>query len=89
MKLKNETQNKTTVITKSILAGAISAVLLLVLGLVLDYAATQILSQWFIRDCSEDCYFDMFNAFFVGVAALSIAGGIWVAVRTYKKTSAN
>jgi hypothetical protein len=86
MKLKMESQNKTNIV-QSILAGVRAAILCLLLGTVLDYVLTQILSQYIIRDCSEDCYFRYFNAIFLVVAFLSIAGGLRAAMRTYKRSS--
>lgn len=48
-----DTQNKTQNIFRSILSGVGIAGLRLVIGAVLDYAVTQILSQFFIANCSE------------------------------------
>jgi len=62
-------------------------VLYILLGTILDYAVTQILSEYFIPDCSEDCYFKYFNAIFIVVAFLSVAGGIRAGVRAYKRSS--
>jgi hypothetical protein len=80
-----ESQNKTNIV-QSVLSGVGAAILYLLLGTVLDYALTQIMSQYIIRDCSEDCYFRYFNAIFIAVAFLSVAGGIRAAVRTYKRS---
>jgi len=82
-----ESQNKATNIVQSILSGIGIAVLYLLLGTLLDYGLTQILSQYFIPDCSEDCYFKYFNALFIVVALLSVAGGIRAGVSVYKRSS--
>ena len=82
-----ESQNKTRNIVLSVLSGSGVAVLYLLLGTVLDYGLTQILSQYFIPDCSEDCYFQYFNAIFIVVALLSVAGGIRAGISTYKRSS--
>jgi len=82
-----ESQNKTRNIVLSVLSGSGVAVLYLLLGTVLDYGLTQILSQYFVPDCSEDCYFRYFNAIFIVVAFLSLAGGIRAGVRAYKRSS--
>ena len=82
-----ESQNKTTNIVLSVLSGIGVAVLYLLLGTLLDYGLTQILSQYFIPDCSEDCYFRYFNAIFIVAAFLSVAGGIRAGMRTYKRSS--
>jgi hypothetical protein len=87
MKLKMESQNKTKNIVQSVFSGIGVVVLYLLLGTVLDYVLTQILSQYFIPDCSEDCYFKYFNAIFIVVAFLSVAGGIRAGMRTYKRSS--
>jgi hypothetical protein len=89
MKLKMESQDKTTNMVRSILTGVGVAVLYLLLGVVLDYVLTQILSQYLVRDCSEDCYFRYFNAIFIVVAFLSVAGGVRAGLRTYKRSSEN
>jgi hypothetical protein len=80
-----ESQNKTKNVVQGALSGIGVAVLSLLLGTVLDYVLTQILSQYFISGCSEDCYFKYFNAIFVVVAFLSIASGIQAGIRTYKR----
>ena len=75
---------------KSIVQGTLSAigfmVLYIVLGTILDYAVTQILSEYFIPTCSEDCYFGYFNAIFLVVITLSVVGGAWAGVRTYRRS---
>lgn len=87
MNLKMESQNKTKNIVQSVFSGIGVVVLYLLFGTVLDYILTQILSQYFIPDCSEDCYFKYFNAIFIAVAFLSVAGGIRAGMRTYKRSS--
>jgi len=82
-----ESQIKTTNIVQSILSGIGVVVLCLLLGAILDYVLTQTLSQYFIPDCSEDCYFKYFNALFIVVALLSVAGGIRAGLRTYKRSA--
>ena len=80
-----DAQNKTQNIIRSIFSGAGIAILCLVIGIVLDYAITQILSQFFIANCSENCYFDIFNFVFAIVVVLSISGGIGAGLRRYKR----
>jgi len=80
-----ETKNKAQNIIRSILSGVGLAVLCLVSGMVLDYAVTQVLSQFFIANCSENCYFNIFNFVFAIVVVLSISGGIGAGVRCYKQ----
>ena len=82
-----ESQNKTKNIVRGVLSGIGVAILYLLLGTLLDYGLTQILSQYFIPDCSEDCYFRYFNAIFIVAAFLSVAGGIRAGMRTYKRSS--
>jgi len=80
-----ESQNNTTNMVRSVLSGVGVAILYLLVGTVLDYVLTQILSQYFIRDCSEGCYFGYFNVIFIVVALLSVAG-VWTGVRAYKRS---
>jgi len=80
-----ETQNKQNAIVRSILTGLGVAVLYLLIGTVLDYIVTQVLSQFFIPNCSEDCYFRYFNSLFIVVVLLSMAGGIRSGFRRYKR----
>ncbi len=87
MKLKIESHIKTKNIIKGFLSGIGVAVVYLLLGTLLDYGLTQILSQYFIPNCSEDCYFKYFNAIFIVVAFLGVAGGIRAGMRTYKRSS--
>ena len=80
-----ETQSyKGNTIFRSVLTGFGIAVLYLLIGTVLDYILTQVLSQFFIANCSEDCYFQYFNVIFILIALLSIAGGIRGGIRAYK-----
>ena len=71
---------------RSVLSGAGMAILSLLVGTVLDYGLTQILSQYFIPNCSEDCYFSYFNSIFVVVAILSLVIGILAARRSYESS---
>ena len=84
---KIESQTKTRGIVKSFFSGMGAAILYLILGTVLDYVLTQTISQYFLRTCSEDCYFQLFNAIFIVVVVFSIAGGVYTAMRTYKRAS--
>jgi hypothetical protein len=74
-------------LARSILAGLGTALLILLIGIPLDYSITQIVSQVFIRGCSEDCYFSIFNAIFIVIAFLSFAIGLRAGIRSYKKSS--
>ena len=65
-------RNKTNKIASSVLVGVWVAILSLLVGTILDYIIVQILSQYFISGCSEDCYFAYFNSIFVVVALLSV-----------------
>jgi hypothetical protein len=80
-------QNNGNHIVRSVLSGIGIAVLYLLVGTVLDYVVTQIISQFFLSDCSEDCYFRYFNFIFILVAVLSLAGGIRAGILTYKRLS--
>lgn len=82
--IRMETQRKGQNILRSILTGIGVAVLYLLIGTVLDYGITQILSQFFIADCSEDCYFKIFNSIFVLVALLSVTCGLRAGLRSSK-----
>jgi succinate dehydrogenase/fumarate reductase cytochrome b subunit len=82
-----ESRSKTKNIVQSVLSGIGVVILYLLLGTVLDYVLTQILSQYFIRDCSEDCYFRYFNVIFIGAAFLSVVGGVRMGLRAYKRSS--
>jgi len=84
-----ETQNKGTIILRSVLAVVGTTVLYLLIGTILDYIITQITSQFVIADCSEDCYFRYFNTIFIIIALLSVAGGLRSGLRAYKRLSQN
>ena len=75
---------------KSIFQSSLSAfgfmILYILLGTILDYAVTQTLSEYFIPNCSEDCYFRYFNAIFLVVITLSVVGGAQAGVRTYRRS---
>ena len=81
--------NKGNIVLRSVLVGLGMMVLYFVVGLALDYVVTQLLSQFVIADCSEDCYFSYFNLFFCVVVILSILGGILSGWRLYKRSSEN
>ena len=87
MDTQTNPSTKSTKIVSSILAGAGVAILLLLAGTILDYIVVQILSQFFLSGCSEDCYFAYFNSLFVVVAILSVGIGIRSGLRTYKRLS--
>ena len=72
---------------RSIITGIGTLVLCLVLGTVLDYAVTQVLSQFILSDCSEDCYFRIFNSVFVVVVLLSLGAGALYGYRVYRRFS--
>jgi hypothetical protein len=72
-------------LARSILAGLGTALLILLIGIPLDYSITQFLSQVLIEGCSEDCYFRIFNSIFVVIALLSIILGLRAGVRSYKR----
>ena len=76
-----------THVVRSVVLGIGIAILYLLAGTVLDYIITQTISQFVVRDCSEDCYFRYFNFIFILVAVLSLAGGIRAGIRTYKRLS--
>ena len=76
---------KGNAIVRSVLTGAGITILFLLLGTVLDYVVTQVLSQFFIPNCSEDCYFQLFNSIFIVVAVISLAAGIRSGVRTFNR----
>jgi hypothetical protein len=73
--------------TRSILTGIGILVLCLVLGTVLDYAITQVLSQFVLSDCSEDCYFRIFNSVFVVIILVSLGAGVLYGFRAYGRSS--
>ena len=78
--------NKRKNIVQSSLSAIGFMVLYILLGTILDYAVTQILSEYFIPNCSEDCYFGYFNAIFLVVITLSVVGGARAGVRTYRRS---
>jgi hypothetical protein len=80
-----DSQNKVNVILRSVLTGTGVALLMLLIGTILDYVITQVVAQFFIPDCSEDCYFKVFNFIFVLVVLLSAAGGARAGLRSYKR----
>lgn len=82
-----ETKTNTGGVVRSALSGVSATILFVILGVVLDYVLTQTISQYFLRTCSEDCYFQLFNAIFIVVVILSVSGGVYTAVRIYKRTS--
>lgn len=79
--------NKTNKIIPSFLAGVGVVILSLLAGTILDYIVVQILSQFFLSGCSEDCYFTYFNSLFVLVALVSVVIGIRRGLQTYKRLS--
>jgi hypothetical protein len=72
-------------IVQSVMWGFGVGVLYLLTGTVLDYLITQVVSQFFLTDCSEDCYFSIFNFIFVVVAVLSVAGGLLRGMSVYRR----
>jgi len=80
-----EPRTKGNVLVRSVLGGIGIAVLFLVARTVLDYIITQALSQFVIADCSEDCYFRIFNLIFALVAIISLMVGIRSGVRMYRR----
>lgn len=77
------------IIVRSGLTGIVVTFVYLAVGLVLDYAITQLLSQYIITDCSEDCYFRYFNIIFAVVAVFSLMGGIRNGMHSYHRLSEN
>lgn len=84
-----ESKSKGSPLIRSGLTGIGVTVLFLLAGTVLDYAVTQLLSQFIIADCSEDCYFRLFNTFFAIVALISLAAGVRSGLRSYKRLTAS
>ena len=80
-------QTKTWIITLSFLSGIGITIISILLGTILDYVIVQILSQYFLSNCSEDCYFAYFNRIFFVVALLSIMTGFAGGTRTYRRIS--
>ena len=87
MDTQSNQPNKTNKIIPSVLAGIGVAILFLLVGTIVDYIIVQILSQYFISGCSEDCYFAYFNPLFVVVALLSVVIGVRTGLQTYKSLS--
>jgi len=85
MNTQTNRSNKMNKIVPSVLAGVGVAILSLLVGIILDYVVVQILSQYFISGCSEDCYFAYFNSLFVVVVLLSVVIGVRAGLRTYKR----
>ena len=81
--------NKTNKMGHGVLAGFDVTILSLLVGTILDYMVVQILSQYFISGCSEDCCFAYFNSLLVVVPLLSVVIGVRAGVRTYKSLSEN
>lgn len=79
-----ETQNNKNLV-RSVLSGVGVTILSLLIGLVLDYGLTQIISQYLIAGCSEDCYFQYFNSIFIIVVILSLVIGILAGRRAFKR----
>jgi len=82
-----KSQSKTSMMVLSVLSGIGMTILSLIIGLLLDYVVVQILSQYFLSDCSEDCYFVYFNAIFFVVALLSLVIGFVSGMRKYMRLS--
>lgn len=80
-------QSKTSIIVLSVLSGIGMTILSIIIGILLDYVIVQVLSQYFLSDCSEDCYFAYFNAIFFIVALLSLVIGFVSGRRTYIRLS--
>jgi hypothetical protein len=70
---------------RSILIGLGTAIGCIFVGILLDYSITQLLSQFFLNACSEECYFRIFNILFVILAFLSLALGLRAGIRSYKR----
>jgi len=87
MDTQSNQPTKTNKIIPSVLTGVGVAILSLLAGTILDYIVVQILSQYFISGCSEDCYFSYFNSLFVLVTLISVAIGIRSGLLTYKRSS--
>ena len=84
-----ESQNKMNRVVRSVLSGTGIALLFLLIGTFADYIVTQAISQFFIADCSEDCYFRIFKSIFALVVLISIAGGARTGIRTYRRLKEN
>jgi len=87
MNNQSNQSSRTNNIASSVLTGVGFGILSLLAGTILDYIVVQILSQFFLSRCSEDCYFAYFNSLFVVVVILSIGIGIRSGLRTHKRLS--
>lgn len=85
MNYRKERPNKAKIATLSFLSGIGIAILSLFLGTILDYVIVQTLSQFILSDCSEDCYFDLFNSVFYVVVLLSLMAGTLGGIKTYRR----
>jgi hypothetical protein len=72
-------------IVRSVIRGFGVGVFCLLTGLMMDYLITQMVSQFFLTNCSEDCYFKIFNFLFVVFALLSIVFGLRAGARSYTR----
>lgn len=84
MDTQSDKASRANKIISSVFAGVGFAISSLLVGIVLDYIVVQILSQYFISGCSEDCYFAYFNSIFVLIALLSVLIGVRAGLRNYK-----
>lgn len=80
-------QTQTRIIALSLLSGIGITILSLLVGTILDYVIVQILSQYFLSNCSEDCYFAYFSMIFFVVVLLSSMIGFAGGTRTYRRLS--
>ena len=80
-------QGSAKIMILSVFSGIGITILSLIIGTIMDYIVVQILSQYFLSDCSEDCYFAYFNAIFFVVALLSLVAGFVGGRRTYARLS--
>ena len=85
MNYRKDQPNKAKIATLSFLSGIGIAILSLFLGTILDYIIVQILSQFILSNCSEDCYFDLFNSIFYLVVLLSLIAGTLGGIKTYRR----
>ena len=79
--------NKTNKIIPSVLTGVGFAILSILVGTIVDYIVVQILSQFFLSGCSENCYFAYFNSIFVLVVLISVIIGTRRGLQTYRRLS--
>ena len=87
--MNNQTipHNQTKTVSLSLLSGIGIFILSLIIGTVLDYIIVQILSQYVLSNCSEECYFAYFNAIFFVVVLISLVVGFLGGRRTYRRLS--